>query len=118
VDWLKAAAMIAGEDPVALGFLDAEGKTLPQPRWMEGFITHLGDHDYVLTGPINQWMTNELEKIAQAEYGMNANDLKSAKFYTFRDYLYSQVTTERLYSIWVTQGEEALIQTIHGLVKK
>ncbi|MCE5287269.1 MAG: TAT (twin-arginine translocation) pathway signal sequence [Pelosinus sp.] len=118
VDWLKAAAIIAGKDPLALGVLDSEGKTLPQPRWMEGFVTHLGDHDFVLTGPMNGWMTKELEKIAQSEYGMNEAELKTAKFYHFRDYVYSQLTTERLYSMWVSQGEAELIRTIQTVVTK
>jgi hypothetical protein len=118
VDWLKAAAIIAGKDPVEIGVLAADGKTLPQPRWIEGFVTHLGDHDFILTGPMNVWMTKELEKIAQDEYGMSEADLKSARFNTFRDYVYSQLTTERLYSIWVSQGKGELIRIIKTVVTK
>lgn len=49
---------------------------------------------------------------------MSADELNSAKFYNFRDYVYSQVTTEKLYSIWVSQGEVELIRTIKTVVTK
>jgi hypothetical protein len=67
---------------------------------------------------MNVWMTKELEKIAQDEYGMSEADLKSARFNTFRDYVYSQLTTERLYSIWVSQGKGELIRIIKTVVTK
>ncbi len=116
VNWLTAAAIIADEDPVALGLLAADGKTLPQPRRAEGFITHLGDHDWVLSVPAAQWTIAKLGEIARREYGMTAADLQTAKFYAFRNYVFSQATLEQLYLIWTVQGEAALTETVKSLV--
>ena len=59
VGWIRAAALIAGVDPVERGFLAADGKTLPLPRRSEGFVVHLADHDFVLSGPACQWSLPE-----------------------------------------------------------
>ncbi|WP_346356020.1 TAT (twin-arginine translocation) pathway signal sequence [Azotosporobacter soli] len=117
VSWLKAAALISGKDPIAAGYLAPSGETLPQPRWIEGFVTHLGDHDFVLTVPMAQWTIAQLQNIAKAHYGMSEQDLHSAKFYAFRDYVFSQATIERLYTIWVQGGEQKLTDTVLSLVK-
>ena len=51
VTWCRAAAILAGVDPVAYGLLrkTTDGFALA-PRYVpiESFITHLADHDYVL----------------------------------------------------------------------
>jgi hypothetical protein len=46
--WCKAAAMIAGVDPVAFGMLDRNGN-LATLAPVEAFISNLSDHDYVLS---------------------------------------------------------------------
>lgn len=117
-DWIKAAAMIAGKDPFALGLLDSETKGILKPPSMEGFVTHLGDHDYVMTEPMSTWMIKKLGEIAKAEYGMSEADLKTAKFNAFRDYVLAQLTAERLYSIMATQGDAALTDAVKALVTK
>lgn len=116
VDWLSAASMLAQQDPVKFGLLARDGRTLPLPRRAEGFITHLGDHDWVLSVPAAKWMIGKLEEIAQKEYKMTASDLKTQKFYTFRNYIFSQAALERLYLIWTTDGEEELIAAVKSLV--
>lgn len=116
-DWIKAAAMIAGKNPIDSGLLDFQGN-LSQPVAMEGFVTHLGDHDFVMTEPMSTWLIRKLGEIATAEYGMSESDLKSAKFNAFRDYVLSQATTERLYHILTTQGDAALTAAVKALVVK
>ncbi|MHC1759396.1 MAG: metal-dependent phosphohydrolase [Negativicutes bacterium] len=118
VSWLKAAAIIAGKDPVEIGVLGSDGQTLPIPRWMEGFVTHLGDHDFVLTVPMAKWLIAEMGEIARKEYSMTEADLTSKKFNAFRNYVFSQVTIERLYYIWVNQGEAALVDAVKAVVAK
>ena len=51
VGWLKAAAIINGTTAVKAGLLEKDVQTLPLPRRMEGFVTHLADHDWVLSVP-------------------------------------------------------------------
>ena len=79
VGWIEAAAILTGVDPVEKGLLDKSGKTLPLPRRMEGFVCHLGDHDWVLTVPAAKWLIPEMKKLAAAKYGMNDADLKGRK---------------------------------------
>lgn len=116
VNWLNAAAILANQDAVALGLLAADGQTLPLPRHIEGFITHLGDHDWVLSVPAAKWMIAKLGEIAQKEYHMAFADLQTEKFYALRNYIFSQVTLEQLYLIWTTGGETALVNTAKSIV--
>lgn len=48
LDYLRAAAIVAGKTNAAAG-LTADGKALAAPAPLEAFITHLDDHDWVLT---------------------------------------------------------------------
>ena len=116
VNWLKAAAILANQDGVSLGLLAKDGQTLPLPRRTEGFITHLGDHDWVLSVPAAKWMIAKLGEIAKQEYRMTAADLQTQTFYAFRNYVFSQATLEQLYIIWTGQGEAALIETVKAMV--
>ena len=117
VGWLKAASIMNGVDPVRLGLLAADGKTLPLPRRQEGFIAHLGDHDYVLTSPAAQWMVTKLTSIARVEYGMSDKDLEGKPFNSFRNYLFSQASVKRLHQIWVERGDDALVASVKSLVR-
>ena len=63
-----------------------------------------------------KWSIVKLEEIAKSEYGMRDEELKSAKFYTFRDYVFSQITIERLYHTWVTGGDQAMIAAVKAVV--
>jgi hypothetical protein len=52
VDWCRAAAIIAGVDPIAYGLVKADGsgfKLAADPVPVESFINYLSDHDYVLS---------------------------------------------------------------------
>ena len=116
VDWLNVASILNNKDAIKLGLLAPDGKTLPIPRHEEGFITHLGDHDFVLTVPAAQWMINELSDIAKKEYGMNDEDLNGKKFNYFRNYVFSRVSAEYLHEIMVKKGREGLIKFVKSLV--
>ena len=117
VGWLKAAAILAGKNPVNYGVLAAGGETVPLPRRQEGFITHLGDHDFVLTVPAAQWLIGKLGEIARRDYGMSAADLKSRKFNHFRNYVFSQVTVKALQHVWLEKGEAGLAEKVQSLLK-
>ncbi|MBU2700643.1 hypothetical protein Ga0466249_001735 [Sporomusaceae bacterium BoRhaA] len=116
VNWLKAASILAGKDPVDVGLLSSTGKTLPLPRRTEGFLVHLGDHDFVLAGAASKWMVAKLGDIAKAEYSFTEADLKTSRFYAFRNYVFSQVTLDQLYLIWTIKGDEALIDMVKSIV--
>ena len=116
VNWIKAAAIMAGIDPVKEGFLSKTGDTLPIYRDQEYFVTHLGDGDWVLTVAAAHWLIPEVAKIAKKDYGMTDEDLKGKKFNAFRNYLFSQASIMGLYQTLNTQGEEGLTKAIKDMV--
>lgn len=116
VGWLTAAAIIAGKDPVEYGLLAPGGKTLPLPRRQEGFVTHLGDHDWVLTVPAAQWLIPVMEKVAVRDYKIAQADLKKKPFNQFRNYVFSQATIMSLYETYAAKGEAELVRTVHTIV--
>lgn len=118
VNWLTAAAMLADQDAVSLGLLASDGKTLPQPRRAEGFITHLGDHDWVFTVPAAKWLIAKLGEIAQTEYRLTGSDLTDSKFNALRNYVFSQASLEQLYLLWAKEGETALVNAVASIVTK
>jgi len=116
VGWIKAASIIAGVDPVKRGLLEPGGKTLPMPRRQEGFVTHLGDHDWVLTVPAAQWLIPVMEKVAVRDYGISEGDLRKKPFNQFRNYVFSQATIMSLYEVYAAKGEAELVRTVHSIV--
>ncbi len=114
VDWIDAAAIIAGVDPVKGKYLDASRKTLPLPRGMEGFIVHLADHDFVLSGPACQWSVAAMKDLAKEQYVIqNEKD-----FNAFRNFVFANLTAMRLYAILSSQGKEAFAKDIARAVRK
>ncbi len=91
VGWIKAAALIAGKDPVRAGYLRKDGEGLPAPHKQEGYIVHLGDHDWVLTSPASQKSIAILKNTASSLYGIHT-DKNPEAFNRFRNYVGSQVS--------------------------
>ena len=116
VNWIKAAAILAGKDPIKEGYLSQSGDSLPIPRNEEYFVCHLGDHDWVLTVPAAKWLIPVVGKIAKQEYGMTDADLKGKKFNAFRNYLFSQASIMKLYQMLNEEGEAGLTKTIKTMV--
>ncbi len=116
VDWLKAGAILAGADPVRAGLLEKGGKTLPLPRRMEGFVTHLGDHDFVLSVPVVGWCLPVMKKIASKVYRISEKDLGRHPFNSLRNYVFSQITAMDLYNCYVREGEAGIERVIRTLV--
>jgi hypothetical protein len=116
IEWIKAACIIADKDPIGEGFLSADGNTLPIPRHQENFVTHLGDHDWVLSGPAVKWTLPELKKIAQQEYKMNDQELNGKRFNALRNYVFSQFSAMRSYQVLVTQGDAGLRAKVREMI--
>lgn len=115
VGWIKAASILAGVDPVVFGLLEKGGETLPLPRRMEGFVCHLGDHDWVLTVPAGKWMIPALAELAKERYGIA--DANAADFNHFRNYVFAQNTMMGLYEIYATTGKDGLAEAVAKIVK-
>lgn len=114
VGWIKAASIINGIDPVKHGLLAKGGKTLPLPRRQEGFICHLGDHDWVLTVPAAQWTIPVMQTIAERDYGIGKSD--TAAFNSFRNYVFAQASIMSLYETYASKGEAELTRTVHSII--
>ena len=113
VGWLKAASIIAGVDPVLHGLIAKDGKTLPLPRRMEGYVVHLADHDWVISSSACQWSVQALKELAQEQYGIT----EAAKFNAFRNYVLANLTAMRLYGILSAQGRKAFAADVARVIK-
>jgi len=114
VKYIKAAAVIAGKDPIEKGLLAAKGDTLKLPRAIEPFVVYLGDHDWIVSVPAAKWTIPVIENIAKEDYGIS--DSKSKAFYSFRNYIFSQVSMIGIQNIHASQGEKAVREVIHRLI--
>ena len=117
VNWIKAAAILNGVDPVEKGLLASSGDTLPLPRRMEGFVCHLGDHDWILTVPAAVWLIPEMKKVAAKNYAMSEADLSGRQFKQFRNYAFSQATIMTLYNVYSTKGMTGLEKAVAEIIK-
>jgi len=117
VCWIKAACIIADKDPIREGLLSRNGDTLPIPRRQENFITHLGDHDWVLSGPAVKWTLPALKNIGRQEYKMTDQELEGKNFNHFRNYVFSQFSALRSYQVLVMQGEAGLKTKVMEIIR-
>lgn len=119
VGWLKAAALVAGKDPVAYGLLNTSGTGLPAPHHQEGYIVHLGDHDWVLTSPAAAKTTKVLKKIAADVYGMTGADLDGAAYNHFRNYVGAQLSYMYLNMLEAEpNGYHLVVKAVGELIRK
>lgn len=113
-DWLAAASILAGKDPVALGLLTQNGK-LAEPVGQEGFLVHLGDHDWVLSGFAAKKCVEHLKSYATQKLGIAASDTK--RINAVRNYAGSQLSYMRLYQA-LTQGTRQADALMASALKK
>ena len=99
--------ILAGKDAVALGLLTAEGK-LVAPIGAEGFLVHLGDHDWVLSGFAAARCVAYLRDYAKRSFGT----LPEARFNALRNYVGSRVSYMRLYQAIAQGGADALMASV------
>ena len=117
VGWIKAAALLAGVDPVRADLLAPGGETLPLPRRTEGFLVHLGDHDFVLSVPAAQWVTPVLRALAEEKYGLKGADLDGLPGNNFRNYVFAQLSAMRLYGALTVGGPAAVAELAASAVR-
>lgn len=118
VGYLKAAAIIAGKDAEKLGLVTSKG-TIPTPHKQEGYITSLGDHDFVLSGPACQKSVAILKQIAAKDYGMTKAELEGEHFNRFRNYIGAQYSMMYIDSLASTKnGMEIIRQAVKNVIVK
>jgi hypothetical protein len=114
VRWCRAAAMVAGVDPVEFGLVkkNSEGYVLASLPPVEAFVNHLSDHDYVLAIPAATHVDAMLAKIAPA-FGIAAGD--AAAFNWWRLRVCSRTSNIALYHE-LSRGEGAFIAAVRKAV--
>lgn len=116
--YLKAAAIIAGKDAEKLGLVTSKG-TIPTPHKQEGYITSLGDHDFVLSSPACQKSVAILKQIAAKDYGMTKAELEGEHFNRFRNYIGAQYSMMYIDSLASTKnGMERIRQAVKNVIVK
>jgi hypothetical protein len=121
VNYIRAAAIIARVDPVAVGLLRPSdvagmpaGLGLNQvPARIEGHINHLSDHDFVFTGDSAALLIRTLQDLAP-QYGIDP-PTQVARFDLFRNTVFAQLTDMRLYGVLQTGGVAAVKAKIDAL---
>ncbi len=113
VDWCRAAAIVAGVDPVAYGLVKADGSTwklAADPVPLEAFVSYLSDHDYVLSVHAAHVVNAHLE----TRY---ASWQPPTTLGWYRAAVLSQTTAIALYDTLARRGESAFatsLQQVEG----
>ncbi len=103
VDWCRAAAIVAGVDPVQYGLVKADGSAFvlaESPVPLEAFISNLSDHDYVATVPAMHVVSDRL-KTRYAQWQ------PPTTFDWYRAAVLSRTTALALYDTLARHGEPA-----------
>ncbi|MEH1840986.1 MAG: hypothetical protein V7L20_20060 [Nostoc sp.] len=134
VNWLRAAAIIAGIDPVGIGYLFMDKQNhlrLPIVRKLDSFalttnlsqtnflaeyaLHNLSDADFVLSIPAVTIVQEQLRAIAP-QFGYNPRD--TTYITKFRNPVLSYLSAERLLIIYGNRGLDGVIAEIQKLNQK
>jgi hypothetical protein len=113
VDWCRAASIVAGVDPVQYGLVKPDGSGFvlaASPVPIEAFISHLSDHDYVVSVYAMEIVTPKLK----ARY---AQWQPPTTFDWYRAAVLSRTTAITLYDTLARHGESAFaaaLQRVEG----
>jgi hypothetical protein len=107
--WCKAAAMIAGVDPVEFGLLDRSGNLAALPP-IEAFVSNLSDHDYVLSVYAVQQIKPRLAALGPAGAG-------SAEGRWWRSRVMANASAIALYEAG-TRGDAAFVDAVRNAARE
>jgi uncharacterized membrane protein len=115
VAWCRAAAIVAGVDPVAFGLLERSGTTYTlaeKPAPIEAFISNLSDHDYVVSVHAYHETAARLTSLMTRSYASFASEP-----HWFHNAVFSQTSAIRLYRFLGTGGEAAFADAVAQAVQ-
>ncbi len=96
---IKAAAIIAGRDPIALGLLSFDGTSLPTPHHQSWYVVGQSRQNEALATYAQKQSIEALKEVFIKTYGMKVTALKSKKFNAFKNYIGSQYSFMRIHSV-------------------
>ncbi len=110
VTWCRAAAMIAGVDPVEYGLVKrtVDGYALAAYAPIEAFVNHLSDHDYVLAIHATHEVRPHLARVA-SHFGVDAANETALNWWRLR--VCSERSEIALYHA-LTRGNDAFVAAI------
>lgn len=118
--FIKAAASLAGVDPVDYGLLAKKGGELvlePQPA--EQWVTHLADMNWPYAmGGAHLYTEPALKQVAEMDLGLSSSDLGAKPFNQLKNYVWSQVGQIALYEVLVREGFDAMRATVNRMVAR
>ncbi|MHB8147770.1 MAG: HDIG domain-containing metalloprotein [Vulcanimicrobiaceae bacterium] len=112
VTWCRAAAMLAGVDPVEYGLVRKtnDGYALATLPVIECFVNHLSDHDYVLAIDATHHVRPMLATVAP-RFGIDPHDVGALNWWRLR--VCSHVTEIALY-YELTRSEKAFVAAVEA----
>jgi hypothetical protein len=107
IEWCRAAAIVAGVDPLAYGLLTREGSTykLAGVAPLEAFISHLSDHDYVVS-------VHAMNVVADRLKTRYAARPAQTTFPWYRSAVLTRTTALALYDTLARRGEAAFTSAV------
>jgi hypothetical protein len=120
VAWCRAAAIVAGVDPVTYGLVHRDGANwalAADPAPLEAFVNHLSDHDYVLSVHAMHVVSARLAERYARIRGLAA---LAPTFAWYRAAILSRTTAIALYDALARRGSTAfdgLIRTTEVLLR-
>jgi len=125
--WLEAASLLAHVDPITYGVLkkspisapDGSGSPseleLPWPVSPEAAIDNLSDGNYVFSIPAAHFAIEKLGELGRTELKMDQAALGGRLFNDFRNRVFSQMTQERFYTLWLEGSSPAVLSELRRL---
>ena len=112
VAFLRAAAILAGVDPVEKGLLarTAKGFELARLPSIEGTVHHLSDQEWVIGDPMTASLEAALERLARAD--ARGKDLSPAHIRWMANRVKSRTPPQRLYVSLREGGDAGLARTL------
>ena len=102
---IKAAAIIAGRDPIALGLLSFDGNSLPTPHHQSWYVVWQSSHNEALATYAQKQAIEVLKEVFINTYGKQLSPVKDKKFQAFKNYIGSQYSFMRIHSV-MTKSKE------------
>jgi hypothetical protein len=116
VTWLRAAAMLAGVDPVEYELLRRDGDAYKLAGYapMEAFVNYLSDHDYVISVHAVHAVVPQLQRLAPS-YGF---DPKGPDYMWWRNGILSFSGCIGLYNVLARDGERSFDRTVARVAQR
>ncbi|HVO29142.1 MAG TPA: metal-dependent phosphohydrolase [bacterium] len=108
VGYLRAAAILAGVDPVEKGILvrDGEAWRLAALPPLEATVNHLSDHDYVLLDPAAALEADALDRLARDAAKKEGLVVDDARLRWMRHRIHQKISGVQIYAWLVDGGDE------------